>query len=170
MIKLVPLKDCVNKDVYDMYQDIPIKEIGSKNIINGVTYDEFIDICNKYIEEETIKNNELDTTTNRYILYDNNYPIGELGIRTTLNDFWCNRGSQIFYKLRISKRGKGYGNKILELGLLKAKELGFNKIRINCANKNIQSKKVILYNGGILDKKNYKSENNISSSYIIYLH
>ena len=168
-MKLIPFKDCINKDLYDMYQDIPKEEIGSSNKINGVSYEEFKTICEEYIKEETIKNEKLGTTTQRYILVDNDCLIGEVGIRTALNDFWINKGSQIFYKIRLSKRNKGYGNEILRLALEEAKKLGFTKIRINCSDKNIFSKKVIQNNGGILDIESYYTNEGTSSSYIINL-
>lgn len=168
-IKLISVKNCINKEVYQMYQDIPKLEIGSINKINGISYEEFKKIFKSYIEEETVINKELNTTTKRYILYCDNFPIGELGIRTTINDFWINKGSQIFYKIRKSKRGQGYGNLILHLGLKKAKELGFDKIRINCDNKNIASRKIIIKNGGIEDIVNYKTKDGYSTSYIIKL-
>ena len=72
-----------------------------------------------------------------------NNPIGELGISTTLNDFWLNRGSQIFYKILPQYRNKGYGTIMLNLALEKCKEFGFKTIRINCDYKNIASKKII---------------------------
>ena len=168
-IKLVPLKDLICKELYQMYQDIPKGEIGSTNILNGVSYKEFIDICNKYIKEETIINKDINTTTKRYILCDNDKLIGEVGIRTTLNDFWVNKGSQIYYKIRLSERKKGYGNSILKFALIEAKKLGFKKIRINCSDNNIASKKVILKNKGILDINGYYTKEGISSSYIIKL-
>jgi len=169
-LKLLPLKKCINKDLYEMYQDIPKEEIGSLNKLNGVSYNEFKKICKDYIEEETSINKEINTTTNRYILYDKNKPIGEVGIRTTLNDFWMNKGSQIYYKIRKSERGKGYGNIILKLALEEAKKLGFKMVRINCDDNNIPSKKVIENNGGIIDIKSYKTNNVTSSSYIINLY
>ena len=51
----------------------------------------------------------------------------------------------------------GYGNLILKLALNEALKLGFKKIRINCNDSNIPSKKIIMKNGGILDIKNYKN-------------
>ena len=168
-MKLIPLKDCINKDLYNMYQNIPKEELGSYNKIYGVSYEEFNSICDEYIKEETIKNEKIDTTTSRYILIDNDELIGEVGIRTTLNDFWINKGSQIFYKLRTDKRGKGYGNEILKLALEEARKLGFNKIRINCDDRNIPSKKVILNNGGVIDIEGYYTHEGKSSSYIIKL-
>ena len=166
---LYPLSKCINKDVYEMYQDIPKREVGSRNIINGVSYNEFLEICKKYIENETVIDNDFNTTTKRYILYIDNYPVGEVGIRTTLNDFWINQGSQIFYKIRLNSRGKGYGNLILKLALEEANKMGFEQVRINCSDSNIPSKRVIIKNGGVLDIKSYGSEESTSSSYIINL-
>lgn len=167
--KLVPFKECINRELYDMYQDIPKEEIGSINELNGVEYEEFLKITKKYIQEESIINKKLNTTIQRYILYIDKLPIGEVGIRTTLNNFWQSRGSQIYYKLRKSQRGKGYGNLILSLVLKEAKKIGFKKIRINCDDRNIKSKKVILINGGKEDILSYKTEKGYSTSYLINL-
>lgn len=166
-VKLVEFKDCINNDLYQMYQDIPPQEIGSTNKLYGVNYDKFKVICKDMIKEESIINEEINTTTKRFILLVNSKPIGEVGIRTTLNDFWVNKGSQIYYKLRKSERGKGYGNIILKLALEKAKEMNMNQIRINCDNNNIPSKKIIIKNGGIIDISDYKTKDGYSSSYII---
>lgn len=168
-IKLIPLSNCISKKLYEMYQDIPVSEIGSMNKLSGISYDEFLSIMNEYIKEETNINHELNTTTQRYILSVNNIFVGEVGIRTTLNDFWMNKGSQIYYKIRVSERGKGYGNIILSLALEQAKQLGFKMVRINCDNNNIPSKKIILKNGGKIDIKDYKTSDGYSTSYIIYL-
>lgn len=168
-IKLVPLKDCININLYNMYQDIPCRDNGEENILNGLSYIEFKNICRKYIEEETNINKNINTTTNRYILVHRGDYIGEVGIRTTLNEFWINRGSQIFYKIRCSKRRKGYGNKILALALKEAKKLGFTQVRVNCSSTNIASKKIIINNGGIVDIDNYITKTGTSSSYIITL-
>ena len=108
MDKLIKINMDMGLLEYEMYQDIPEVEIGSENPLYGKNYDDFQQYLNQCIEEETNENiNFYNTTTNRYIYYDNTYPIGEVGIRTSLNDFWINRGSQIFYKIRLSEREKG---------------------------------------------------------------
>jgi predicted acetyltransferase len=159
----------IRNDVYDMYQDIPKYELGSTNPFYGLTFEEYVNIIPTIKREETIIDNKLNTTTNRYIFYIDNKPIGELGIRTTLNDFWINKGSQIFYKIRLSERNKKYGNKILELGLKECKKLGMKQVRINCDDSNEASKKVIINNRGKLDIVSYKTNDGTSSSYIIDL-
>ena len=169
MIKLVPYKYCINKELYNMYQEMPKNEIGVSNIFYGISYNEFIMKSIPYTLEERIINKSINTKTKRYILFINNIPIGELGIRITLNDYWINKGSQIYYKIRKCERNKGYGNKILLLGLIEAKKLGFDKVRINCDDNNIASKKVIINNGGIIDIKSYKTKNGTSTSYVISL-
>ena len=169
MIELIPIEKCVSRDLYEMYQDIPKEEIGSRNEIFGLNYDDFVKVCNKYIKEETVMNEKILTTTNRYILSVGDRLVGELGIRLSLSDYWVNSGSQIFYKIRRSERNKEYGNAILSYGLKEAKKLGFKMVRINCDDKNIASKKIILNNGGIIDIASYKTKTGYSSSYIISL-
>lgn len=159
----------INEDVYNMYQDIPKEERGSNNIINGATKEEFEKIMNNFITEQTVINTDLNTTTNRYIFYVNNEAVGEVGIRTILNQFWCDKGSQIFYKIRLSQRGKGYGNKLLELAINECRKLGFKRVRINCDDNNFLSKKIIIKNGGKINIESYKTSNGYSSSYIIDL-
>ena len=49
---------------------------------------------------------------------------------------------------------KGYGSKLLSLGIEKAKELGIkDRILVTCDDDNIGSSKVIENNGGILENK-----------------
>lgn len=133
---------------YNMYQDIPKEEMGSLNPIFGLSIKEYQDKLKQFIESETTIDPGLNSTTNRYIYYVNDYPVGEIAIRTTLNDFWINDGSQIFYKIRLSERQKGYGTKMLALALLECKKLGFKEIHLNCNDRNEGSKKVIYNNGG----------------------
>ena len=170
MDKLVKINFSMGKIEYDMYQDIPKNEDGSENLINGESFSRFDNYLNKCINEETIPDSNLyDATTNRYIYYIDDYPIGEVGIRTTLNQFWTERGSQIFYKVRLSERRKGYGSKMLKLALEECKKMNMEQVRINCNDLNSGSKKIILKNGGVLDISNYETEEGTSSSYIIKL-
>lgn len=41
-ILLEPFPKCINKKLYEMYQDIPSKELGSMNKLYGVDYDFFL--------------------------------------------------------------------------------------------------------------------------------
>ena len=61
--------------------------------------------------------------TNYWLVDDEKgYFIGEVGIRHKLNDALLKRGGHIGYGIRYSEWNKGYGTKMLELALEKAKE------------------------------------------------
>ncbi len=79
--------------------------------------------------------------------------IGHVGIRHELNEHLKTIGGHIGYSIRPSKRGKGYGNKILEFALPKAKELGINCVLLTCDATNVASRKVIEKNGGVLENQ-----------------
>ncbi len=58
----------------------------------------------------------------------------------------------IGYDVAPLYRKKGYGTKILELGLEKAKKMGLKKIILTCLDKNWASQKIIEKNGGEMIK------------------
>lgn len=86
-------------------------------------------------------------------LVDGEEYIGHIGIRHQLNEHLKTIGGHIGYMIRPSKRGLGYGNKILELALPKAKELGIDRVLLTCDETNIASRKVIEKNGGTLENQ-----------------
>ena len=47
--------------------------------------------------------------------------------------------------------------------------MNYHRVRINCDNNNLPSKKIIINNGGKPDILNYKTKDGISTSYIIEL-
>jgi predicted acetyltransferase len=83
-------------------------------------------------------------------LVDNNEVIGRVSIRHTLTDHLRKIGGHIGYYIRPSKRKMGYGKKILELALQKAKEIGLSKALVTCDEDNIGSQKIIEANSGVL--------------------
>ena len=89
--------------------------------------------------------------SSEFWLIDNGEFIGRTNIRHMLNDWLLQIGGHIGYWIRPSKRGKGYGKKILELALEEAKKLGIDNVLITCDVTNIPSKKVIEANGGVLE-------------------
>ena len=144
----------MGKDVYDMYQDIPAKESGSTNDCFGLSFDEFL----KYLEKEiNRKNNKItydDTPTITYIMYVNNNPVGLICLRTELDDNWMKWSGNFYYRVRLSERHKGYGTKMLELGLDEFRKLGFKEVYGQSSAGNIGSAKVIENNGVILLNEN----------------
>lgn len=84
-----------------------------------------------------------------YWLIDNDQFIGRVSIRHVLNKALSKVGGNIGYDIRPSMRKMGYGFKILEYALVKAKEIGLEKVLVTCNDDNIGSKKIIEKNGGI---------------------
>lgn len=88
-----------------------------------------------------------------YWLIDKDQFVGHTNIRHELNDYLAKVGGHIGYYIRPSARSKGYGTKILELAIIKAKQLGLQKVLITCDESNIASQKIIEKNKGeFLDK------------------
>lgn len=83
-------------------------------------------------------------------LVDGDEVIGTVRIRHFLNERLEKVGGHIGYDVRPSKRRLGYGTKILELAIPKARELGVERILVTCNVDNIGSRKIIEKNGGIL--------------------
>lgn len=70
------------------------------------------------------------------------------------------------YDIRPSMRGMGLGTKLLELGLQKAKSIGFNELYISVDSNNESSIRIIESNGGLLFENRIDSESYIEN--IVY--
>lgn len=86
-----------------------------------------------------------------YWLIDSKKFIGIASIRHRLTKHLRLIGGHIGYEVRPSERKKGYGKKILEMALIKARQLGINKILVTCDETNTASRKIIEYCGGVLE-------------------
>jgi predicted acetyltransferase len=84
-------------------------------------------------------------------LIDNGEFVGKINVRHRLTAELVNLGGHIGYDIRPSKRGQGYGKKMLELALLEAKKLDIENVLITCNFDNTPSKRVIEANGGIFE-------------------
>lgn len=79
--------------------------------------------------------------------------VGMIDIRHDLNDYLLQYGGHIGYGIRPTERRNGYNKINLFLGLLKCRELGFDKVLIIAADENPGSYKTILDLGGKLENK-----------------
>ncbi len=82
-------------------------------------------------------------------LVDNEKFIGTFRLNANLNEKLKESGGNVGYEIRPAEYGKGYGTKILRLGMEKAKELGMKTLHIDCREDNIASKRIIEKNGGV---------------------
>lgn len=117
-------------------------------------------------EEKTPSGKRVPETIYWFVIGDEY--IGELGLRHTLNDNLARYGGHIGYKIRPSKRRKGYGTRMCQLGIIEAHKLGITEILITCDDNNIGSQKIIEANGGILKDKIDNNRAVLSRRYWIY--
>jgi predicted acetyltransferase len=90
--------------------------------------------------------------TSEYELFDNEFPVGKIQIRhkpSHANVIPENMASHIYYEILPEYRSKGYGKKILALGIEKAREIGLKELIVTCMEDNAGSKKIIEANGGV---------------------
>lgn len=104
-----------------------------------------------YVQEERDKTVPDRVPNADFWLIDNNEFIGRLSLRYRLNDYLLQFGGSIGYEIRPSKRCRGYGKEILQLGLQEAKKAGLQRALVTCNEDNLGSKKVIEHNGGQLE-------------------
>lgn len=147
--------------VFDMIEEIKNYDNNFEGLSNFKNIDDFDEFLLKI---ETNKHQELlpedFSSQNTYCLFDNGRLIGGINFRHNLKGDLIKHGGNIGYLIRPSERRKGYGIKMLELALIKAKEFGLNKVLISCEIHNIGSRKVIENNGGIYENDYYDEKHN----------
>ncbi len=115
------------------------------------TFLQFIEKLHSQAKGENLPEGYVPCT--QYWLVDNGEFIGRVDIRHSLTEFLLKEGGHIGYDIRPSKRRMGFGKKMLELALPKAKEIGITKALITCDETNMGSKKIIEANGGVLENR-----------------
>lgn len=105
--------------------------------------------------------------TTFWLVDENENIVGVVNIRHQLNEKLLQVGGHIGYGIRPSERRKGYATAILKLGLIKAKDMGFEKVLVTCNKDNIGSAKTIINNGGILESEFVEEWGNIVQRYWI---
>lgn len=91
-----------------------------------------------------------------WLVTDSGKVVGSVNIRHSLTPF-----GHIGYGIRPSERRKWYATKLLALSLLKARELGIEKVLVICNKDNAGSEKTIRNNGGIQDTSYIEESGNV---------
>ena len=135
---------------YEMFQDIPANVNGSKNLCNGIPFENFSYFLEMQLARQFQKINQYDTPTKVFIFYHDKLPVGYICIRTEIDEDWKNWSGNIYYAIRKSERNKGLGTKMLGYALKECKKLGINPVFIKASAGNVGSQKVIENNKGLL--------------------
>ncbi|WP_105615813.1 GNAT family N-acetyltransferase [Vallitalea okinawensis] len=76
-------------------------------------------------------------------LIDRDEVVGVIRIRHRVDNDYLQMIGHIGYEIKSSKRKRGYGSRLLELGLKEAKKLGLEEVLVTCNEDNIGSLRII---------------------------
>lgn len=130
--------------------------------LRNFDFDTWLQQCNDWREGENLPNGFVPSTQYICVRKSDKKVIGMLQIRHELSDFLLNYGGHIGDSVAVDERNKGYGKKVLALGLEKCKELKLKKVLITCKDTNIASRKCILANGGQYEDTRRIEEDNLN--------
>lgn len=132
------------------------------------TYEKWL---SKIVTEECGLNLPTDySKASFYFLKLDDKIIGHISIRhDLLNDRLKNYSGNIGCGIIPSERNKGYGTKLLNLGIQKCMNLGMSEVIIIAKKDNIIFSKIIENNFGKLDSETYTDDNNVYQKYKIIL-
>jgi len=122
-------------------------------------FDAYVEIEKSHALGKNLPTGYVPETT--YWLVDGGEFIGRVSIRHRLTEDLRQIGGLIGYDIKPSKRKRGYGTKILEMALPKAKELGLHEVLVTCDATNIASRRIIERNGGIFENQMLNPETGI---------
>ena len=88
-----------------------------------------------------------------FMVDDNDFIIGMVNIRHTLNDKLLFHGGNIGYSIRPTERGKGYAKIALFLALKECFSLGLTRVLITAEDNNVPSYRTIEALGGVMENK-----------------
>ena len=88
-----------------------------------------------------------------FMVDDNDFIIGMVNIRHTLNDKLLFHGGNIGYSIRPTKRGNGYAKIALFLALKECFSLGLTRVLITAEDNNVPSYRTIEALGGVMENK-----------------
>lgn len=114
----------------------------------GKNFERFVQDLNALSEKD--ENNDRIPESMFWLIEDNAY-IGIITIRHYLTENTRKVGGHIGYGIVPERRKEGYGKLILKLALEECRKMGMDSVLITCSPDNIGSKKIIEYNGGILE-------------------
>jgi predicted acetyltransferase len=114
-------------------------------------FEEFVERVRSHSRGENLQQGYVPQSD--YWLVDDGEFIGGVGIRHRLSEHLLAVGGHIGYDIRPSRRRQGYGTKILELALPKARQLGLARVLVTCDVTNLASRRIIEKNGGVLENQ-----------------
>ncbi|SRR5215204_3561134 len=114
-------------------------------------FEAFLEHLKMYRTGKNLPDGHVASTT--YFLLADNKLVGTGSLRHALNEGLAVYGGHIGYAVRPSERGKGYGSRILQLTLEKARTRELERVFLTCDAENVASAKIIEKHGGRLENQ-----------------
>jgi predicted acetyltransferase len=89
--------------------------------------------------------------SDNYWITDGDEVVGFLAVRHELTPSLLEEGGHIGYSVRPSRRREGHASRALALGLIRAKELGLQRVLLTCDEDNLGSRRTIEIAGGVYE-------------------
>ena len=142
------------KDCYELLQNIGRQENDFTNPVHDMSFDEFkswLQQQDDWSKGENLPNGYVPQVC--YWLIEESTPVGFGKIRLGLTEQSRLEGGNLGYAIDSRHRGKGLGSKLLELLVLKTKEMKLESPLVTVKKFNYASKRVAEHNGGKLVKE-----------------
>lgn len=111
-------------------------------------FEDWLQKCNEWREGKNLPEGFVQSSQYIWVRLSDNKIMGMLQIRHELSEYLLNYGGHIGDSIAVDERNKGYGKKLLALGIAICKDMGIDKVLIACKETNVASRKCILANGG----------------------
>lgn len=145
-------------DTYQMLQQLPAEENGFGNAGFGMPYEAYPQWLASNVESpaktEVEKGWMVPQTT--YWLYEDGVPVGIGRIRRFLTEKLLEEGGNLSYAVVPPARGRGLGRHLLAELLEECRRMGMDRVLLTGQKGNLPSQRVILANGGALEKESEK--------------
>lgn len=141
---------------------------GAGGLERVATFEEWLEKINNDTDENKIPEGRVPAWLYLAIRKSDKRMVGIVQIRLLNEKLWKTFGN-IGDSVRPSERKKGYVTEIIRLALIKAKELGLNRVLMSCDKTNTGSKKSIINNGGVYENEFLDEDGNIEERYWISL-
>ena len=143
-----------SEDCYNMLKHIGLNENDFTNPVHDMSFKEFkrwLKIQDDWSKGDNLPKGYVPQLC--FWLISNELPVGFGKIRMGLTEKFRLEGGNLGYVIDTRIRGKGYGSKLLEMLIKKAKELKLETPLVTVKKWNYASKRVAEHNGGRLIKE-----------------